>query len=64
MLILYIENAGINKTSEALVLESIVSETTYVCVLTSKFQVSSINLTSFRQGEWGSFTLTTAKQNP
>ena len=36
-----------------LVLKSIFSESTYVCIRTYQFQVSSINPTSFRQGQQG-----------
>ena len=51
MLILCKKNAGIGKLNGALVLKGIFSETTYVYVyLRTKFQVSSIILTSFRQG--------------
>ena len=46
----------ISKIKRVLVLKDIISETTYVCVLTY-LQVSSIILTIFRQGEGGNFTL-------
>ena len=45
----FCKNADISKIKKTLVLKGIFSETTYVCVRT-KFQVSSVILTSFRQG--------------
>ena len=49
------KNIDISKIKWALVLKGIFSETKCVCVLTYKFQFSSIILTSFRQdgGGWG-----------
>ena len=44
------KNADISKIKRALTLKGIFFETTYVCVLRTKFQVCSIILTSFRQG--------------
>ena len=46
------KNIDISKIKWALVLKGIFSETKCVCVLTYKFQFSSIILTSFRQ-DWG-----------
>ena len=52
---LFAKNADISKIKRALVLKGMFSETIYVCVyLCAKFEVSSIILTSFRQG--GNFT--------
>ena len=50
MLIFCKKNADISKIKKALGLKSIFCETKYGCVLRTKFQVSSIILTSFRQG--------------
>ena len=50
MLIFCKKNADISKINRALVLKAIFSETAYVRVLRTKFQISSIILTSFRQG--------------
>ena len=60
MLIFCKKNAEISKIKVVLVLKGIFSETTYVCVLTHQFQVPSIILTSFRQGE---FTFSTLKSS-
>ena len=43
------KNANVKKIKRALVLKGIFLETTFVCVLRTKFQVSNIILTSFRQ---------------
>ena len=51
------KNAEIIKIKRILVLRGIFSETTYLCVLI--YQISSIILTSFRQGEGGNLPLTT-----
>ena len=52
MLMFCKNDANISKTKEVLVLKGIFSKPKYVCVyLRTKFQVSSIILTSFRQGE-------------
>ena len=48
------KNANINKILEALVMKGIFSEIHMCVYLSTKFQVSSIILTSFRQG--GNFT--------
>ena len=57
-------NGDISKIKRALVLKDIFSETTYCVYLRAKFQVSSIILTSFRQG--GKITPTSPhlKTNP
>ena len=47
------KNADISKIESAFVLKGILSETTYLCVLTYQFKVSSVILTSFRQREGG-----------
>ena len=51
MLIFFKKIADISKVKKALVLKDIFSETTYACVLRTKFQVSNIIVSSFRQGE-------------
>ena len=45
-----LKNSDINEIKGVLVLKDIISETTCVCVLCTKFQVSSIILTCFRRG--------------
>ena len=54
MLTFFKENAEISRIKRVLALRGIFSETKYVCVcvcvLRTKFQVSSIILTSFRDG--------------
>ena len=56
--------SDISKIKGILILKSIFSETTYVCVLTYQFQVSNIILTTFRWGggggggDWGGGTFT------
>ena len=47
---LFAENADISKIKRALVLKGTFSETKYACVLSAKFHVYIIILTSFRQG--------------
>ena len=47
----FAKNADISKIKRALVLNGIFSETTYLFTYVPKFKVSSIILTSFRQGE-------------
>ena len=44
------KNADISKNKRVLILKSIFSENIYVVYLSIKFQISSITLTSFRQG--------------
>ena len=51
------ENADISKIKGLLVLKGIFSETKYLCILTYQIQISSIILTSFRQGEGVILTL-------
>ena len=48
----FLENADISKIKRTLALKSVFSKTTdvCVCVFRAKFEVSSIILTSFRQG--------------
>ena len=61
------KDADISKTKRVLVLKVIFSETIYVCVnLRTKFQVSTIIITSFRQGGGGVFPPTSkrASKNP
>ena len=47
-----LKNSDINEIKGALVLKDIISETTCVCVLVTKFHVSSIILTCFRRGNF------------
>ena len=63
MLIFSKKHADISKTKWVLVSKGIFSKTTYVCVLT-KFQVSSIILTSFSQGVVLTSLPNTTKQTP
>ena len=44
------KDADISKIKRALVRKGKFSETTYECVLSAKFQVSTVTLTSFRRG--------------
>ena len=46
----FVKNADISNIKEVLVLQGIFFETTYVLVLTTKFEVWTIILKSFRRG--------------
>ena len=46
------KNADISQIKDVLALKGIFSETKYVCVLRYQFQVSTIFLTRFRQGDF------------